>query len=46
LQFWKKEGLNLELSPYGCIATGDEQGMIEVVLNSETMANITKVAIL
>eukprot|EP01119_Soliformovum_irregulare_P017393 TRINITY_DN5165_c0_g1_i1.p1 TRINITY_DN5165_c0_g1~~TRINITY_DN5165_c0_g1_i1.p1 ORF type:complete len:1287 (-),score=389.49 TRINITY_DN5165_c0_g1_i1:1418-5278(-) len=41
-KFWKSEGLDLELSPYGCIATGDEQGMIEVVLNSDTCANITK----
>jgi phosphatidylinositol-4,5-bisphosphate 3-kinase len=41
---WKMEGLNLELSPYGCIATGDEEGMIEVVLNANTMANITKSA--
>lgn len=30
------------MSPYGCISTGDEEGMIEVVLNSDTVANITK----
>jgi phosphatidylinositol kinase/protein kinase (PI-3 family) len=41
-KFWKQEGLNLELSPYGCIATGNDEGMIEVVLGADTMANITK----
>jgi len=41
-KYWKLEGLDLELSPYGCIATGNEEGMIEVVLNAETCANITK----
>jgi phosphatidylinositol kinase/protein kinase (PI-3 family) len=41
-KLWKKEGLDLELTPYGCVATGDEEGMIEVVLNSDTLANITK----
>lgn len=41
-QLWKNEGLDLLLSPYQCIATGDEIGMIEVVLNSETTANINK----
>jgi len=41
-KLWCSNGLNLELSPYRCIATGNEEGMIEVVLNSETMANITK----
>jgi hypothetical protein len=35
---------NHRLSPYGCVATGDEVGMIEVVLNAQTTANITKKA--
>jgi len=39
-KFWKQEGLDLRLQPYGCIATGNEIGMIEIVLNSETTANI------
>lgn len=39
---WEREGLDLRLSPYGCVATGDELGFIEVVLNSDTTANITK----
>jgi hypothetical protein len=43
-KLWQRAGLNLELSPYACIATGDQQGMIEIVLNSETVANITKTA--
>jgi len=28
--------------PYGCLSTGDQIGMIEVVLNSNTVANIQK----
>ena len=38
---WRAEDLDLRMSPYGCVATGDEIGMIEVVLNSETTAKIT-----
>jgi phosphatidylinositol-4,5-bisphosphate 3-kinase len=37
---WKREGLNLCLSPYGCVCTGDELGMLEVVTNSQTLAGI------
>jgi len=29
-KLWKEEGLDLRLNPYGCVATGDELGMIEV----------------
>jgi len=29
--------------PYGCISTGNEVGMIEVVLNAETVSNIQQV---
>ena len=36
--------MDLLLKPYGCIATGDEIGMIEVVKNAETTANINKLA--
>eukprot|EP01102_Stenamoeba_stenopodia_P009928 TRINITY_DN2950_c0_g4_i1.p1 TRINITY_DN2950_c0_g4~~TRINITY_DN2950_c0_g4_i1.p1 ORF type:complete len:949 (+),score=178.17 TRINITY_DN2950_c0_g4_i1:889-3735(+) len=43
-KIWKQEGLDLRLSPYGCIATGDQEGMIEIVLNAETTANINKQA--
>mmetsp|Transcript_419 Transcript_419/g.1446 ORF Transcript_419/g.1446 Transcript_419/m.1446 type:complete len:1166 (-) Transcript_419:175-3672(-) len=43
-KLWKNEGLDLLLQPYGCIATGDEIGMIEVVKNADTTANINKAA--
>jgi Phosphatidylinositol 3- and 4-kinase/Phosphoinositide 3-kinase family, accessory domain (PIK domain)/Phosphoinositide 3-kinase C2 len=39
-RFWKQEGLDLRLRPYGCVATGDFTGMIEVVLDSNTCAKI------
>jgi hypothetical protein len=38
--FWKAEGLDLCMNPYRCVSTGDELGMIEVVTNSNTLANI------
>jgi phosphatidylinositol-4,5-bisphosphate 3-kinase len=41
---WKKADLDFLLNAYGCIATGDEVGMIEVVLNSMTTAAITRTA--
>ena len=43
-KIWKAEGLDLCLTPYKCIATGDEMGMIETVLDSDTTANIQKAA--
>ena len=39
---WKASGLDLHMIPYGCIATGDGTGMIEIVLKSDTIAGITK----
>lgn len=41
---WKHENLDLRLIPYGCISTGNEVGMIEVVQNAWTTAAITKKA--
>ena len=41
-KIWKKEGLDLCLTPYKCIATGNGMGMIETVLDSDTTANIQK----
>jgi len=41
-KLWKNEDLDLELSPYAAISTGDEVGMLEVVLNSETTASISR----
>jgi len=39
-KLWKASGIDLCLSPYGCISTGDELGMLEIVGNSDTLANI------
>uniref|UniRef100_H3DCH7 phosphatidylinositol-4,5-bisphosphate 3-kinase n=1 Tax=Tetraodon nigroviridis TaxID=99883 RepID=H3DCH7_TETNG len=39
---WKKEGLDLRMIPYGCLSTGDKMGLIEVVKNSDTIANIQR----
>ena len=38
---WRREGLDLKMIPYGCVATGDEIGMLEIVTSSNTIANIT-----
>lgn len=43
-RLWQSEGMDLKLSPYGCIATGDEVGLLELVRPSNTMANISKAA--
>jgi len=39
---WKQAGLDLQLSCYGCLATGNEVGFIQVVLHAETTAEIAK----
>jgi hypothetical protein len=39
---WKGTGLDLHMIPYGCVATGEGVGMIEIVLKSDTIANITR----
>lgn len=39
---WLAEGINLRLTPYGCVSTGDELGMLEIVPNSDTTAGIQK----
>lgn len=39
---WQAEGLDLRMNPYMCIATGKEQGLIEVVTDSMTIAGIQK----
>jgi len=41
-QMWISEGEDMKMSPYLCITTGDEVGMIEIVTNSVTIANIQK----
>ncbi|XP_071463343.1 phosphatidylinositol 4,5-bisphosphate 3-kinase catalytic subunit delta isoform-like isoform X1 [Marmota flaviventris] len=37
---WKREGLDLRMTPYGCLPTGDCMGLIEAVQHSDTIANI------
>ena len=39
-RIWKGAGLEMFLTPYGCIATGDFVGLIEVVPDSATVAGI------
>uniref|UniRef100_A0A8C5PFU7 Phosphatidylinositol 4,5-bisphosphate 3-kinase catalytic subunit delta isoform n=1 Tax=Leptobrachium leishanense TaxID=445787 RepID=A0A8C5PFU7_9ANUR len=39
---WKREGLDLRVTPYGCLSTGDKTGLIEVVMHSDTIANIQR----
>ncbi|XP_076265386.1 phosphatidylinositol 4,5-bisphosphate 3-kinase catalytic subunit delta isoform-like isoform X2 [Rhynchophorus ferrugineus] len=39
---WKREGLDLRMNPYNCISLEHRVGMIQVVLNAETIANIQK----
>ncbi|XP_018567528.1 phosphatidylinositol 4,5-bisphosphate 3-kinase catalytic subunit delta isoform [Anoplophora glabripennis] len=41
-RLWKGENLDLRMNPYGCISLEHRVGMIEVVLNAETIANIQK----
>jgi len=38
---WKTEDMDLQMSCYGCISTGYETGLIEVVTDSETIGSIT-----
>ena len=39
---WKEEGLDLHMHPYRVVATGVNSGIIEVVRNSKTVADIHK----
>ncbi|KAK9873151.1 hypothetical protein WA026_021384 [Henosepilachna vigintioctopunctata] len=41
-RLWKLEGLDLRISAYNCISTESRVGLIETVLNAETIANIQK----
>jgi len=43
-KLWTREGYQLRLSPYGVIATGNETGMVEIVLGAETTASINREA--
>lgn len=37
---WRKEHLDMQMNLYDCIATGDERGLLQVVLNSTTVGSI------
>ncbi|XP_056588424.1 phosphatidylinositol 4,5-bisphosphate 3-kinase catalytic subunit gamma isoform isoform X1 [Triplophysa dalaica] len=39
---WQEKGLNLNLVPYGCISTGYNIGMIEIVRNAVTIASVQR----
>ena len=39
---WKSNGLDLQLAPYACVATGDQIGFLEVVQHSTTLASVVK----
>jgi len=41
---WRAEGLDLEMSPYRTLCVGATTGLIEVVRNAKTTAEITKLA--
>jgi len=41
-RLWKQEGYDFRISPYKCISMENRVGMIEVVLEAETIANIQK----
>jgi phosphatidylinositol-4,5-bisphosphate 3-kinase len=39
---WQAAGLDLRLSAYGCLSTGHNEGLIEIVTAATTIANIKK----
>eukprot|EP00834_Sanchytrium_tribonematis_P004312 NODE_205_length_12934_cov_1.115933.p1 type:complete len:1785 gc:universal NODE_205_length_12934_cov_1.115933:7129-12483(+) len=39
-KIWHSEGLDMRLAPYGCLSTGPDMGLIEVVKNSSTVSGI------
>jgi len=41
-KLWKEENMNLGLHLYGCVATGNELGVLEIVKNAETTAGIQR----
>ena len=41
-KLWCKEGIDLQMTPYRCMATGRTQGLIEIVKDSVTTADIHK----
>ncbi|KAB7495628.1 Phosphatidylinositol 4,5-bisphosphate 3-kinase catalytic subunit beta isoform [Armadillidium nasatum] len=41
-KIWKDHGLDLRLNPYRCLSTDYKEGVIEVVHNAQTIANIQR----
>ncbi|XP_047485037.1 phosphatidylinositol 4,5-bisphosphate 3-kinase catalytic subunit delta isoform-like isoform X1 [Penaeus chinensis] len=41
-KLWKDHGLDLRMNPYSCMSTDNREGIIQVVLNAETIANIQR----
>ncbi len=39
---WKDDGLDLQLTPYRCVVTGKDTGVIEMISDSVTIADIQK----
>ncbi len=39
-KMWLKEGLDLKMVTFGCIPTGDRQGMVELVTEAKTLREI------
>jgi len=39
-QLWMSEGIDLQMNAYECVSTGDEVGMLQVVMNAKTIASI------
>jgi phosphatidylinositol-4,5-bisphosphate 3-kinase len=37
---WEKEGLDMNMQLYDCISTGDERGLLQVVMNATTVGSI------
>eukprot|EP00605_Chrysophyceae_sp_TOSAG23-4_P000003 GSChrysophyteH1.ASY1.ANO1.3.1 assembled CDS len=37
---WQKDDLDMQMMLYDCISTGDERGLLQVVLNSTTLGSI------
>ena len=43
-KLWLQNGLDLHLTIYGCLSTGIDEGIIEIVQNAKTVCNIQKEA--
>jgi hypothetical protein len=37
---WRREGLDMKMQLYDCLSTGDERGLLQVVLKANTLGNI------